>query len=92
MKMPLVFPLIPGERTTPKAVVIKKVRRYIVGLTTKRCRQCFCRVGRVAKGFELVVVDDADARDPVTSGSVCASGSRNEIGQVLFMVEGFRVY
>lgn len=69
--MPLVLPLVPGQRTTPKAVVVKEVRRYFVAgrrfvFTTKQSRRLF-RVRRVAKGFELVVEDDAYARDPVTA-------------------------
>lgn len=48
--MPLVLPLVPGQRSTPEAVVVKEVRRCalvvvvvvvlaINVLTTKRCSQ-----------------------------------------------------
>ena len=72
--MPLVLPLVPGKRSTPEAVVVKEVRRYtlviaISVLTTKRRSQRLRRVrvvvrlkvGGIAEGFELVVVDDANA-------------------------------
>jgi len=102
-KMPLVLPLVPGQRTTPKAVVIKEVRRYVVAalvaigvLTTKRCSRRLRRalkVGGVAKCFELVIEDDAYARDPVTPVAVRASGSSYEVGQVLLINgEGVGIY
>ncbi len=81
MRMPLVLPLVPGQRTTPKAVVVEEVRRYLVVgrrfvFTTKQSHRLF-RVRRVAKGFELVVVDDTYARDPVTA--VRTRGGGNEV-------------
>lgn len=88
--MPLVLPLVPGQRTTPKAVVVKEVRRYFVTalvgsllLTTKRCSQGLrgANVRGVAKRFELVVVDDAYARDTVTA--VRTIGSNNEVREFL---------
>jgi len=101
--MPLVLPLVPGQRTTPKAVVIEEVRRYVVAalaaisvLTTKRCSRQLSRafkVGGVAKCFELVIVDDAYARDPVTPVSVRACGGGYEVGQVLLVDgEGVGIY
>lgn len=89
-QMPLVLPLVPGQRTTPKAVVVKEVRRYavtalaaIIVLITKRCsrrlrRGLGLKIGGVAKCFEFVVVDDAYARDPVTPAGVRGSGGSYE--------------
>jgi hypothetical protein len=91
--MPLVLPLVPGQRSTPEAVVVEEVRSYalvaIFVLTTKRCSRRLRRVllfglrrvGGVTKCFELVVVDDAYARDPVTpvAASVCRGSSSYEV-------------
>jgi len=81
--MPLVLPLVPGQRTTPETVVVEEVRRFaaaaadalvaICVLTTKRCsrrlrlRRSLAEVGRVAKRFELGVEHDAYSRNTVTS-------------------------
>jgi len=88
--MPLVLPLVPGKRSTPEAVVVKEVRRYalvvaISVLTTKRRSQRLRRVlvfrlkGGVAKRFEFVVVDNANARDPMTVRVVRDSCRRYQI-------------
>lgn len=92
--MPLVIPLVPGQRTTPEAVVIEEVRRNAVVvallairvLTTKRCSRRLRRVlvvglkfSGVAKGFELVVVDHTHARDPVTPVAAPVCGSCNKV-------------
>jgi hypothetical protein len=83
--MPPVLPLVPGKRSTPEAVVVKEVRRYalvvaISVLTTKRRSQrlrrvlvVWLKVGWVAKRFEFIVVDNANARDPMAARVVCNS-------------------
>jgi len=91
--MPLVLPLVPGQRSTPEAVVVKEVQRYVAlvvvainVLTTKRCSRRMRRdlvfwseVTGIAKGFELVVEDDANARDLVPSGVFRRGGRRYQI-------------
>jgi len=88
--MPLVLPLVPGERSTPEAVVVKEVRRYalvaISVLTTKRRSQRLRRVlvvrlkvGGVTKRFEFVVVDDTNARDAMAARVVRGGCGRYQI-------------
>lgn len=88
--MPLVLPLVPGERSTPEAVVVKEVRRYalvaISALTTKRRSQRLRRVlvvrlkvGGVTKRFEFVVVDDTNARDAMAARVVRGGCGRYQI-------------
>jgi hypothetical protein len=71
--------LIPSQRSTPEGVIVKEVIRFQFGNRTRSIYNG--SFFRIAKSLNLIIVQDDDARDVVTTVSLV--GSSKEIAELL---------